>query len=67
MPIPLQPPSPPQATLRGTQKSILERQAPATFPLLIEMRDRNYWVIHSSEHSVDSILKGVWLGGWGWG
>eukprot|EP00667_Euglena_gracilis_P000833 EG_transcript_833 len=47
-----------EATLRGTQKSILERQAPATFPLLIEMRDRNYWVIHSSEHSVDSILKG---------
>jgi len=47
-----------EANLRGTQKSVLERQAPATFPLLVELRDRNYWVIHSAEHSVDALLTG---------
>jgi hypothetical protein len=35
-----------QARARGTQKSVLERKAPSTFPLLIEMRERSHWVAH---------------------
>ena len=35
--------------MRGTQKSILERKAPATFPTLVEMRQRNHWVAHNVE------------------
>ncbi|KAH9318414.1 hypothetical protein KI387_020183, partial [Taxus chinensis] len=32
-----------EARARGTQKSVLERKAPPTFPLLIEMREQHYW------------------------
>lgn len=35
-----------EARARRSQKSILERKAPPTFPFLIEMRERNYWVTH---------------------
>ena len=35
-----------EARSRGTQKSVLERKAPSTFPLLIEMRERSHWVAH---------------------
>jgi stage III sporulation protein SpoIIIAA len=35
-----------EARARGTQKSVLERKAPPTFPLLIEMRERSHWVAH---------------------
>lgn len=35
-----------EARARGTQKSVLERKAPSTFPLLIEMRERSHWVAH---------------------
>lgn len=34
------------ARSRGTRKSVLERKAPPTFPLLIEMRERHHWVAH---------------------
>eukprot|EP00850_Spirogloea_muscicola_P002332 SM000009S23461 [mRNA] locus=s9:175892:179599:+ [translate_table: standard] len=47
-----------EARARGTQKSVLERKAPPTFPLLIEMRERNYWVSHQTDRSVDSLLYG---------
>jgi hypothetical protein len=40
----------------GTQKSVLERKAPPTFPLVIEMRERAYWVTHWVEDSVDCLL-----------
>lgn len=47
-----------EARLRGTQKSVLERKAPPTFPLVIEMRERQTWVAHWVEDSVDALLTG---------
>ncbi|XP_044984948.1 uncharacterized protein ycf45 isoform X6 [Hordeum vulgare subsp. vulgare] len=47
-----------EARARRTQKSILERKAPPTFPFLIEMRERHYWVTHRTERSVDMLLHG---------
>lgn len=47
-----------EARSRGTQKSVLERKAPPTFPLVIEMRERAYWVAHWVEDSVDCLLTG---------
>lgn len=47
-----------EARSRGTQKSVLERKAPPTFPLVIEMRERAYWVTHWVEDSVDCLLNG---------
>ncbi|KAL5993210.1 hypothetical protein ACLOJK_014133 [Asimina triloba] len=47
-----------EARARRCQKSILERKAPPTFPFLIEMRDRKYWVTHWTERSVDMLLHG---------
>jgi len=47
-----------EARSRGTQKSVLERKAPPTFPLVIEMRDRALWVAHWVEDSVDCLLTG---------
>ena len=35
---------------------MLERKAPPTFPLVIEMRERAYWVTHWVEDSVDCLL-----------
>ena len=45
-----------EARARGTQKSVLERKAPPTFPLVIEMRERAFWVTHWVEDSVDCLL-----------
>ena len=45
-----------EARARGTQKSVLERKAPPTFPLVIEMRERAYWVTHWVEDSIDCLL-----------
>ncbi|KAH7430807.1 hypothetical protein KP509_08G016100 [Ceratopteris richardii] len=47
-----------EARARGTQKSVLERKGPSTFPLLIEMRERSYWIAHQTDRSVDSLLHG---------
>lgn len=47
-----------EARARGTQKTVLERVAPPTFPLVIEMRERAYWVTHWVEDSVDCLLHG---------
>ena len=47
-----------EARNRGTQKSVLERKAPPTFPLLIEMRERAFWVTHWVEDIVDCLLHG---------
>ena len=35
-----------EARRRGTQKSVLERRAPPTFDVLIEIKDRQHMVIH---------------------
>ncbi|KAK9271027.1 hypothetical protein L1049_026616 [Liquidambar formosana] len=47
-----------EARARKCQKSILERKAPPTFPFLIEMRERHYWVAHRTVRSVDMLLHG---------
>jgi hypothetical protein len=35
-----------EAHARRTQKTIIERKAPPTFPFLIEMNEQDYWVAH---------------------
>ena len=48
-----------EAGRRHTQKSILERKAPPTFEIAVEMRSRQYWVVHENvADTVDSILLG---------
>eukprot|EP00245_Coleochaete_scutata_P013774 TRINITY_DN5707_c0_g2_i2.p1 TRINITY_DN5707_c0_g2~~TRINITY_DN5707_c0_g2_i2.p1 ORF type:complete len:482 (+),score=112.76 TRINITY_DN5707_c0_g2_i2:216-1661(+) len=47
-----------EARVRGTQKSVLERKAPPTFPLVLEMRERHFWVGHQTDRSVDALLHG---------
>jgi hypothetical protein len=46
-----------EARTRGTQKSVLERKGPPTFPIVVEMRDRSAWVAHDTSESVDTLLK----------
>ncbi|HEY9751779.1 MAG TPA: AAA family ATPase, partial [Coleofasciculaceae cyanobacterium] len=48
-----------EARRRGSQKSVLERKAPPTFDIAIEMTERQKWVVH--EHvaeTIDSLLRG---------
>jgi len=47
-----------EARSRGTQKTILERKGPPTFPTVIEMRERGLWVAHDTQTSVDDLLLG---------
>jgi len=47
-----------EAARRGTRKTVLERRGPATFPVVVEMRDRGVWVAHATERSVDALLAG---------
>jgi len=48
-----------EAKRRGTSKSILERKAPPTFDIAIEIHDPETWVIHENiENSVDLLLQG---------
>jgi len=48
-----------EARRRGTQKTILERRAPPTFDVLIEIQDRQRLLIHPSvADSVDALLRG---------
>lgn len=48
-----------EARRRGTQKSVLERRAPPTFDVLIEIKDRQHLVIHHDvAQAVDAILRG---------
>lgn len=48
-----------EARRRGTQKSILERKAPPTFDILVEIQDRHKVAVHSDVGaSVDSLLRG---------
>jgi hypothetical protein len=52
-----------EARRRGTQKTVLERRAPPTFDILIEIQDRNRLAIHRNvASSVDSLLRGKSLG-----
>jgi stage III sporulation protein SpoIIIAA len=48
-----------EARRRGTQKSILERKAPPTFDIAIEMLERQRWTVHDDvSASVDALLRG---------
>ncbi|HSG16193.1 MAG TPA: R3H domain-containing nucleic acid-binding protein [Anaerolineae bacterium] len=52
-----------EARRRGTQKTVLERRAPPTFDILIEIQDRQRLAIHRNvASSVDSMLRGHPLG-----
>lgn len=48
-----------EARRRGTQKSILERRAPPTFDIAIELLDRDRMAIHQDvAEAVDQMLRG---------
>jgi stage III sporulation protein SpoIIIAA len=48
-----------EARRRGTQKTVLERRAPPTFDVLIEIQTRDRMVVHEDvSASVDSMLRG---------
>ncbi|MBC5811407.1 MAG: AAA family ATPase, partial [Candidatus Eremiobacteraeota bacterium] len=48
-----------EARRRGTRKTVLERKAPPTFEVLIEINDRNQLSIYQSvAETVDSLLRG---------
>ncbi len=48
-----------EARRRGTQKTVLERRAPPTFDVLIEIRERQRLLVHRDvTDSVDRMLRG---------
>jgi len=48
-----------EAKRRGTQKSILERKAPPTFDVMVEIQDRDRVAIHRDvAETVDALLRG---------
>lgn len=48
-----------EARRRGTQKTVLERKAPPTFEIAVEMLERYRWVVHESvSDTVDILLRG---------
>ncbi len=48
-----------EARRRGTQKTVLERRAPPTFEMLIEIQERQRLVVHREvAASVDAMLRG---------
>jgi stage III sporulation protein SpoIIIAA len=48
-----------EARRRGSQKTVLERKAPPTFEIAVEMLERQRWVVHESvSASVDTLLRG---------
>ncbi|MGE5706731.1 MAG: AAA family ATPase, partial [Bacteroidota bacterium] len=49
-----------EARRRGTQKTILERKAPPTFDVAVEIQDRDQVVVHSDvAEVVDLLLRGT--------
>lgn len=48
-----------EARRRGTQKSVLERKAPPTFDVLVEIQERDRVLVHQDvTGTVDAILRG---------
>jgi len=48
-----------EARRRGTQKSVLERKAPPTFDVVIEIKDWSHLAVHHDvAQAVDAILRG---------
>jgi stage III sporulation protein SpoIIIAA len=47
-----------EARRRGTQKTVLERRAPPTFDVLVEIQDRNTFAVHYDvARAVDTLLR----------
>jgi stage III sporulation protein AA len=48
-----------EARRRGTQKSVLERRAPPTFDVVVELQDWQHMVVHTDVAlAVDALLRG---------
>ncbi|MDY7014307.1 MAG: R3H domain-containing nucleic acid-binding protein [Cyanobacteriota bacterium] len=48
-----------EARRRGSQKTVLERKAPPTFEVAVEMLERQSWVVHPDvAQTVDLLLRG---------
>lgn len=48
-----------EARRRGTQKTVLERRAPPTFDILVEIQDRHHVAVHTDiATAVDALLRG---------
>ncbi|MBE9170714.1 AAA family ATPase [Pleurocapsales cyanobacterium LEGE 06147] len=48
-----------EARRRQTRKTVLERKAPPTFEIAVEMSERQCWVVHESvADTVDNLLRG---------
>lgn len=48
-----------EARRRGSQKTVLERKAPPTFEIAVEMWERHRWAVHEEvAHIVDALLRG---------
>ena len=48
-----------EARRRGSQKTVLERKAPPTFEIGVEMQDRQSWVVHEDvATTIDYLLRG---------
>ncbi len=48
-----------EARRRGSQKSVLERKAPPTFEIAVEMVERQQWIVHENvAETVDAMLRG---------
>jgi len=51
-----------EARRRGTQKTVLERRAPPTFDVLVELQERDRLVVHEDvAAAVDTLLRGFTL------
>ena len=47
-----------EARRRGSQKTVLERKAPPTFEIAVEMLERRCWVVHEQvADTVDALLR----------
>ncbi len=48
-----------EARRRGSQKTVLERKAPPTFEIAVEMWERQKWIVHQDlAQTVDNLLRG---------
>lgn len=48
-----------EARRRGSQKSVLERKAPPTFDIAVEMLERSRWIVHEEvANTIDNLLRG---------
>lgn len=48
-----------EARRRGSQKTVLERKAPPTFEIAVEMWERQRWAVHKDvARTVDDLLRG---------